>query len=109
MRPITIRNTGTRINPSSPFDSTESKGGYYCPEQTIYIIRKSNDGVIAATSYGRTCMADLEMIGQSVELMNDATCGHLDYNATIIGVVHNDADEATGEIPTKKVPHYVFK
>lgn len=98
---VAILSTGTSINPASP-ESAE----FYDKGQFAYVLQRENGKLIVATSFGS--------LGSEWRLgtWHDF---HADQSRRALGAMEvvGTADFSTsvnhGEVPNRKLPHYVFK
>lgn len=96
-----ILDSCTKMNPAQPQDAE-----YYDAGQVAYILERESGRRLVATSFG-SFNEDLA-IGKSQKFHHDQsgrTMGHL----RIIGIATFATGATEGEVPDRKLPHFVFK
>jgi hypothetical protein len=98
--------TGTRMNPSKPDDAE-----YFDPGQTAYVVRPAHQSATGGekvfTSFGNC--GESWKIGTIHEVEHDQT-GRFQGAFQVIGIASFDGIRVTqGEVPDRKLPHWVFK
>jgi len=96
---VFIMNADRKVNPSKPIADED--------DQKLIIVEKKN-GVVIAVRGEKNDYTDFGKVGDWTLITIDTGLGHRDGGSgRIIGFV--TADSTEGDIPTKKVPVYVFK
>jgi len=96
---VFIMNTDRKVNPSKPIVDED--------DQKLIIVEKKNGALIAIRG-AKQVYTDFGKVGDWTLITIDTGLRHRDGGSgRIIGFV--TADSAEGDIPTKKVPVYVFK
>jgi hypothetical protein len=94
--------TGTKMNPASPDDAT-----YFDQGQVAYIVRNTDTGALRVfTSFGN--LGDGWAPGTYHEIYHDQTSRFLGY-FKVTGVTTFATGATEGEVPSKSLPHWVFK
>jgi hypothetical protein len=111
-RTVALLPTGATINPAAPQGAE-----YYDKDQVAYIVRKvgrSTGAVLpeanalrVLTSYGN--LGGAWMVGTRHNAQHDQTGRDLGRFEVVGVVTFADPAAATGEIPGRKVKHWVFK
>jgi len=99
MYPSAILNTNTKINPAAP-ESAE----YFGKNQVAYVI-KINGKLRVATSYS---LLSYFPLGSRREFCADQSRRNLGFG-TIVGIASFATGSSVGNVPSKKLAHWVFK
>jgi hypothetical protein len=94
-----IFNSGTKINPASPADAE-----YYDAGQVAYVLERPSGSRVVATSFGSLRLT----VGSRYDFHHDQSRRAMGL-LQVIGTVEFATGITEGEIPDKKLPHFVFK
>jgi hypothetical protein len=93
--------TGTKMNPMDPKDAT-----YYDEGQVAYVVESEDGKFKVLTSFGS--LGSDWAVGRCHEIHHDQTFRNFGF-FTVTGIRNYKTSEVTGEVPSKKLPHWVFK
>ena len=96
-----ILNSNTTINPADPAGAE-----YYDAGQVAYILERESGRKVVATSFGT--LSDDLAVGKRQGFHHDQSQRSMGL-LTVTGIVTFADGSTLGDIPDKKLPHFVFK